>query len=112
MRLRSRCAGCLVAVVVSLLVFGCLTAGPEQTFNNFPELTEPAADMDVIRIGLLLPASGSWTPGRTILGAASLAVERINSDASLLGDKKVEFVWRDSGVCARTLKHASMQACT
>ena len=71
------CALCLL--LVSLLALECFTR-----------------ETGVIRIGLLLPATGSWAPGRTILGAASLAVERINADASLLSDTRLEFVWRDS----------------
>ena len=41
--------------------------------------------------------SGSWHSGRTIAGAASLAVKRINRDASLLGGKTVEYVLLDGG---------------
>ena len=41
--------------------------------------------------------SGSWRSGRTIAGAASLAVERINRDASLLGGKTVEYIPLDGG---------------
>ena len=50
-----------------------------------------------IRLGVLLPMSGSWHSGRTIAGAASLAVKRINRDASLLGGKTVEYVLLDGG---------------
>jgi ABC-type branched-subunit amino acid transport system substrate-binding protein len=51
-----------------------------------------------IRIGILLPISGEWTGGRTIAGAASLAVEQINRDARLLGGRTVEYTWLD-GAC-------------
>ena len=52
---------------------------------------------DVLKLGLLLPVSGSWKAGRTIAGAAALAVQRINDDAGLLGGMRVEYVWVDSG---------------
>ena len=44
-----------------------------------------------------MPVSGSWTAGRTIAGAAALAVKRINDDAGLLGGMRVEYVWVDAG---------------
>ena len=50
-----------------------------------------------LKLGLLLPVSGSWTAGRTIAGAAALAVKRINDDAGLLGGMRVEYVWVDAG---------------
>ena len=52
---------------------------------------------DVLKIGLLLPITGSWKAGRTIPGAAALAVQRINADPSLLGGMRVEFVFEDVG---------------
>jgi hypothetical protein len=51
----------------------------------------------VLRIGVLLPQTGSWHAGRTILGAAQLAINRINDDPSLLGGKRVEAKLLDSG---------------
>ena len=50
-----------------------------------------------VRLGVLLPISGSWRSGRAITGAATLAVERINRDASLLMGKTVEYIWLDGG---------------
>ncbi len=52
---------------------------------------------DVLKLGLLLPITGSWEAGRTIPGAAALAVQRINADPSLLGGMRVEFVFEDVG---------------
>jgi hypothetical protein len=52
---------------------------------------------DVLMLGLLLPVSSSWTAGRTIAGAAALAVKRINDDAGLLGGMRVEYTWSDVG---------------
>jgi ABC-type branched-subunit amino acid transport system substrate-binding protein len=52
---------------------------------------------DVLKIGLLLPITGLWKAGRTIPGAAALAVQRINADPSLLGGMRVEFVFEDVG---------------
>jgi ABC-type branched-subunit amino acid transport system substrate-binding protein len=55
---------------------------------------------NVLRIGVLLPQTGSWSAGRTILGAARLAVDDINSDPTLLGGYVAELKWRDSGCAA------------
>ena len=52
---------------------------------------------DVLKIGLLLPITGLWKAGRTIPGAAALAVQAINADPSLLGGMRVEFVFEDGG---------------
>jgi hypothetical protein len=50
-----------------------------------------------LKIGLLLSLSGPWKAGRTIPGAAALAVQRINADPSLLGGMRVEYVYVDAG---------------
>ena len=52
---------------------------------------------DALKIGLLLALSGPWKAGRTIPGAAALAVQAINADPSLLGGMRVEFVFEDVG---------------
>jgi hypothetical protein len=52
---------------------------------------------DVLKIGLLLPITGSWKAGRTIPGAAALAVQAINADPSLLGGMRVELTFEDVG---------------
>ena len=63
-------------------------------------------DKAIIRIGVLLPMTGSWASGRTIAGAASMAIERINSDPTLLGGGRrrkpvvAELKWLDSGCSA------------
>ncbi len=56
----------------------------------------PVTD-DVLKLGLLLPVTGSWKGGRTIAGAAALAAQRVNDDPSLLGGIFVEYVWEDAG---------------
>jgi len=55
---------------------------------------------NVLRIGVLLPQTGSWYAGRTILGAARLAVDDINNDPTLLGNYVAELKWKDSGCAA------------
>ncbi len=62
-----------------------------------------------VRLGVLLPMSGSWRSGRTITGAASLAVERINRDASLLCGKTVEISMLDGGCNATQGLKAAME---
>jgi ABC-type branched-subunit amino acid transport system substrate-binding protein len=57
---------------------------------------------DALKIGLLLALSGPWKAGRTIPGAAALAVQAINADPSLLGGMRVEFTFEDVG--CRTYK--------
>jgi hypothetical protein len=50
-----------------------------------------------LKIGLLLSLSGPWKAGRTIPGAAALAVQAINADPSLLGGMRVEYIYVDAG---------------
>ena len=64
---------------------------------------------NVLRIGVLLPQTGSWYAGRTILGAARVAVDDINNDPTLLGNYVAELKWRDSG-CAAPQGIAAMSA--
>ena len=52
---------------------------------------------ETIKIGLLLGLTGPWKAGRTIPGAAALAVQRINADPSLLGGMRIEYVYVDAG---------------
>ena len=52
---------------------------------------------DVLKIGLLLSLTGPWKAGRTIPGAAALAVQAINADPSLLGGMRIEYVHVDAG---------------
>ena len=56
----------------------------------------PAPD-ETLKIGLLLALTGPWKAGRTIPGAAALAVQRINADPSLLGGMRIEYVYVDAG---------------
>jgi ABC-type branched-subunit amino acid transport system substrate-binding protein len=62
--------------------------------------SEVPLPVNVLRIGALLPQTGSWLAGRTILGAALLAVDDINNDPTLLGGYVVELKWLDSGCAA------------
>ena len=59
------------------------------------------AASNIVRVGILLPLSGSWPKGdqrgRTIAGAAMLAVQDVNSDLSLLDGKLLEYSGEDSG---------------
>ena len=52
---------------------------------------------ETLKIGLLLALTGPWKAGRTIPGAAALAVQRINADPSLLGGMRIEYVYVDAG---------------
>ena len=49
---------------------------------------------------MLIPMSGSWN-ARSIAGAAALAVERVNADKMLLPDRKLQYLWADSGCSAQ-----------
>ena len=51
---------------------------------------------DDVRLGLLLPMSG-WPAGRFIAGAATLAIEHVNSDRTLMNGRRLTFLWEDSG---------------
>ena len=51
-------------------------------------------------LGALLPLSGSWLAGKTIVGALSLAVEQINADTSLLPGRRLIPFWYDGGCSA------------
>ena len=44
----------------------------------------------VVRLGLLLPRTG-WSAGKFIMGAATLAIDRINADPSLMPDRHIEY---------------------
>ena len=63
----------------------------------------------VVHLGVLLPMSGSWKRGRTIAGAATLAVERIKLDASLLPGLRIQYEWLDAG-CNVSQGITSLQA--
>jgi hypothetical protein len=59
--------------------------------------TDASREEKVVRLGLLLPITG-WTAGRTILGAATLAINEINSHPNgLMQGRRVEFVYEDDG---------------
>ena len=53
-----------------------------------------------IRIAILIPMTGEWAGGRMIAGAASLAVNQVNADKSLLPGHMLEYSWADSGCSA------------
>ena len=44
----------------------------------------------VVRLGMLLPFSG-WAAGKFILGAATLAINDVNADPSLMPDRHIEY---------------------
>ncbi|XP_002733692.2 atrial natriuretic peptide receptor 1-like [Saccoglossus kowalevskii] len=50
-----------------------------------------------ITIGVLLPWTGSWSIGRSIGGAVSVAVDYINSNHNILPNRTLQFVWKDTG---------------
>ena len=54
-----------------------------------------------IRLGILLPLSGSWDIGSQIAGVAALAVEQVNADSLLLPGRVLEYSWADSGCSAK-----------
>ena len=62
---------------------------------------------DVLRIGVLYPKA-AWVGGAALIGAAYLAQDNVNRDASLLPGRKLEVVIRDSGCSASS----SLQALT
>ena len=53
-----------------------------------------------VNFALLCPMTGSWAGGTRVAGAAKIAVERINSDKTLLPGREMKFAWRDSGCSA------------
>ena len=55
------------------------------------------ADCAVVRFALLIPISGPNKQGLWIAGAAALAVEKINTDSTLLHEKRLEYSWADTG---------------
>ena len=50
-----------------------------------------AADFKRLRLGILLPMTGDWPIGRTVIGAVSLAVDDVNNDPGLLPGRKLEY---------------------
>ncbi len=54
-----------------------------------------------VRVGILLPLSGTWPEGdrkgSIIAGAAMLAVQAVNSEPALLDGKELVYTWKDSG---------------
>jgi ABC-type branched-subunit amino acid transport system substrate-binding protein len=59
--------------------------------------TDASREEKVVRLGLLLPITG-WTEGRTILGAATLAINEINGHPNgLMQGRRLEFVYEDDG---------------
>ena len=43
----------------------------------------------------------SWASGQNVAGAAALAVDRVNSDETLLPGRHLEYSWGDSGCSAK-----------
>ena len=59
--------------------------------------------MEPIQLALLLPSTGvwSWSTGSHIAGAAALAVEEVNDDASLLPGHLLKYKVANSGCNAQ-----------
>ena len=55
-----------------------------------------AGGEDVVRLGLLLPMTG-WSAGKYIAGAATLAINKINEDQSLMRGRRLDYIWANSG---------------
>ena len=82
-----------------IALFSCIVACDAFGVDGAPSL----------KIGLLLPLSGPWKAGRTIPGAAALAVQRINADPSLLGGMRVEYIYVDAGFTAAAGTEAALK---
>jgi ABC-type branched-subunit amino acid transport system substrate-binding protein len=61
-----------------LLGIGCSGVGGDSS-------TSPDADVEPIRIGLLVPVTGSWARGLSWNQAAQLAIDEINESGGVLG---------------------------
>ena len=49
-----------------------------------------------MKLAVLLPMTG-WEMGKQIAGAASLAVDRVNADETLLAGRHLIYRWANSG---------------
>ena len=58
-------------------------------------LSEVSAEFTVTIVALV-PVTGDWPVGKTILGALPLAIEDINNDPNLLSNYTLEFEYQDS----------------
>ena len=68
-----------------LLGIGCSGVGGDSS-------TSPDADVEPIRIGLLVPVTGSWARGLSWNQAAQLAIDEINESGGVLGSSRL-FPW-------------------
>ena len=82
----------------------CVLVGVDSQDSQDSQAADPS-----VKIGLLLPITGPWKAGRTIPGAAALAVQRINADPSLLGGMRVEYVYVDAGFTAAAGTEAALR---
>ena len=73
------------------LVTWCLADEPIH-FALLMPITCAQSDVD--------SAYGSWDGGKRIAGAAALAVERVNTDKTLLPGRRLEYSWEDSACSA------------
>ena len=84
-----------LAELLALALVACLGEGSGQPAG----MAKADDKVEVVRLGLLLPPSAI---GKTIAGAASLAIERINNSSALLPGVRLEYEWSDSGCSAAT----------
>ena len=50
-----------------------------------------------LTIGLFVPWTGSWPAGQRLASAAPIAIDKINSDPTILPDYHIGFEWKDCG---------------
>ncbi len=65
-------------------------------------------DPNILQLLILLPMSGAWEEGRTVIGAVSLAIEAVASNSLLLPNRTIEYVWKDSKWCVFSLLFPSI----
>ncbi|XP_014664127.1 PREDICTED: gamma-aminobutyric acid type B receptor subunit 1-like [Priapulus caudatus] len=75
------CSATCIVVVGALLITSACYAVEEQ---------------DVLTVGVLLPWSATRPLGPSIASAATIAIDDINANASLLPDNTLRFVWLDT----------------
>lgn len=69
----------------------------------------PGDTVNTARLGIMLPVTGDWKLGRTLAGAAKLAIDAVNADPDILQAKTLEYAWADSG-CASAKALAEYEA--
>jgi hypothetical protein len=92
---KHRIAALLAVLCASRGIVGSHAFGTAPSDANTCRRRPTDRDDGVLRLGMLLPLTG-WAAGRYILGAATLAVEEINSSPLLRG-RCVEYEVEDEG---------------